>query len=306
MPLDDLLAHLEPYRARMRDLLEPDPAFPAAFRSSLRPTVHATKGDLRREDVTELVEQERNPVFRALWILLAGGGIRVSEALNMWNVDVMPSHMSRFFGSADLTGTPLVLLAHPTRSVYLGNPGASSRSGPDREAALRQRYGLVARPLLPKKDGLYAGWKGLMPHTGYQGDAFVYWIDPEWAREFGNLVGQIRGIRQEAGSDLRHPYLFVNAVASESKGDPLRVGNVEQAFRRACDRVGLVVGQSIPTVHWLRHFYKVTAQRDLELGPHDLQIMMHHASAGSHEDYGKRAQDLHKSLSKIFGGPHAA
>lgn len=303
--LDDWLSHLEPFRARFRELAAPDPAFPPYFRSPLRPRGHSTKGDLKRTQVDELVDGEPNPVFRALWLLLAFGGIRVAEGLNVWNADVMPGHMSRFFGSADMTGTPLVLLAHPTNSRYVDNPSASAHSGPSRKTVLERKYGLVARPLLPKKDGLYAGWKGLVPYEGRNGDGFVYWIDPDRAKQFEGLVRRIRDIRDRSGADLRHPYLFVNGVDPETRGDPLRIKNVEAAFRRAADRVGLAVGHSVPTVHWLRHFYKATAKHELGLGDHDIQIMMHHASIVSQEDYGKRALDLHETLSRLFGASHA-
>ncbi|MBB3997478.1 site-specific integrase [Aureimonas pseudogalii] len=305
-PLDDFLVHLEPYRARLRDLAAPDPRFPTTFSSPLRMKSHSTKGDLTLSQVIELIEQEPNPVFRALWLLLAYGGIRVSEALNAWNVDILPGHMSRFFGSADMTGTPLVLLAHPTNSRYLGDPSASVRTGPTRETHLKRRFGIDARPLLPKKDGLYAGWKGMIPYEGRHGDGFVYWIDPDQAQQFHRLVGRVRDIRREAGSDLRHPYFFVNGVDPETRGDALRMKNVEAAFRRACDRVGLTVGRSVPTVHWMRHFYKATAKHQLGLKDSDIQIIMHHASLASQEDYGKRALDVHQTLSRLFGTSHAA
>ncbi|MBO0902700.1 site-specific integrase [Jiella sonneratiae] len=304
--LDDWLSHLEPFRARFKELAAPDPAFPSHFKSPLRPSGHSTKGDLKRVQVDELVDEEPNLVFRALWLLLAFGGIRVAEGLNVWNADVMPGHMSKFFGSSDMTGTPLVLLAHPTNSRYIDNPSASARSGPTRRTVLERKYGLVARPLLPKKDGLYAGWKGLVPYEGRNGDGFVYWIDPDRAKQFERLVGRIRDIRLMSGAGLRHPYLFVNGVDPETRGDPLRIKNVEAAFRRAVDRVGLTVGRSIPSVHWLRHFYKARAKHELGLSDHDIQIMMHHASIVSQEEYGRRALNLHETLSRLFGAFYAA
>lgn len=294
----NVLAHLRPHRQRWRGILGLPPAMPRLAPWS---DDHRARGSdaatMPKEEVDAIVDAEQNIVFKALWIELAYGGVRISEALNHWLIDVMPSHLAPWFGSPHLSvpRVPFVLLAHPSKSSFTGQLGLERET---RAEFLARRYGLTGRNLLDPKDPLYAGWKGMAYLKDWEN--VVFWIDQSKAREFFDLVVEIRELHRVHSIAGRHPYLYINAAHKRFLGAPLRYSNVADAFDRACHRVGLKPHRSRRSLHGFRHFYKSYAQNELGLEREYVQMLLRHRSLESQNDYGRDALKANWALMNAF------
>lgn len=284
---ETLLDHLRPFRETFTELVDDRAQFPVQLARSA-PRSSALKPELLTRDwVLRLLEEERNITYRALWTLLAFGGCRLSEGLNLWATDVRSGYESTAFGCYDMTGMPFVVLAHPSRSRFIDSPSINLRTARSREQYLLDRYGLSPRNLLPEGNKMRAGYKGVNPANAKLDLAWIYWTDPGKANEFETLARDIRRFRQFSGAAERSPYLFVNSTNTQHCGSPTRLAAAEAAFQRASHRIGGLESGRIPTPHWLRYFYKNTAADDLKLGKEQVQLMMHHSSIESQDDYTK-------------------
>ncbi|WP_311031505.1 hypothetical protein [Mesorhizobium koreense] len=297
---ETLLDHLLPYRDAFLDLVDDRVQFPRSLARSASYSTPYKPDLLTRDWIARLIRYEPNLTYKALWILLAFGGCRLSEALNIWATDVRSGYESTAFGCYDMTGMPFVLLAHPSRSRFIDSPRINLNIAITREEYLLSRYGSAARNLLPKSDKMRAGWKGVQPANGLLDLAWIYWIDPAMSVAFGELAGELRWFRQRSGAVDRSPYLFVNTASMQYLGNPTRIASVEQALKRASDRIGGLESGRTPTPHWLRYFYKNTARAELKLGPQQIQLMMHHASIESQEDYTKVIAGIRDAMQERY------
>jgi hypothetical protein len=146
-----------------------------------------------------------------------------------------------------------------------------------------------------------AGYKGVHPANGKLDLAWIYWIDKGKAIEFENLATGLRRLRQVPGVAERSPYLFFNTTNTRHFGYPTRLAAAGQAFRRASDRIGGLESGRVPTPHWLRYFYKNTAESELKLGQQHIQLMMHHSSIESQEDYTKISASIREAMQVRYG-----
>jgi hypothetical protein len=117
-------------------------------------------------DYWRLLEVEQEPRNRLLWLLLGAGGLRISEALNMFSTDVYLQ---------ETTQQALIALANPLEGAVKLPHGATTT----RLEYLRSEYGLAPRCSLAKSDPLHAGWKGIL-EGGLRDDALAELED--WAR----------------------------------------------------------------------------------------------------------------------------
>jgi len=250
------------------------------------------------EQVDAIIDGERNPIYRSLWILLAYAGPRLSEALNLWRCDILPGSYSRFFSEIDMTGSPLVIFAHPSRSPYVGDVSPTKR-GENRRTHLDRVWGLKPRPL--QKSKKRPGWKGMLFFHDQWLLSWAYWTSELRAAEFARLGSEIRAIHRAGNLDLRHPYYFCNCRNPQALYEPLSIGAAEQAFDLACIRVGIEPHSTIGAhIHGFRHFYEWTLKHRLKLEPETRRIFLRHRSIDSQEDYGHRAVDTYHSLKEYY------
>jgi len=249
------------------------------------------------EEIWAIIQAESNPVFRALWIVGAFGGIRVSEQLNAWQVDVLPGSYRRLAFGYEGGDAPLFLRADPTGSRYIGDLG---KPGPTRRHFLRDQYGMSSRKEFGRKHPLYAGWKGTLYLNGTLLLSEVFWLDDQAATLFAECAEEIREFHRIHQTSKRHPFFYVNVAdpTREFRGDILKTSNVEAAWDRACLRCGLEPHRWGRNIHGLRHFYKRLANASGISRDH-VQVMMGHKSIGSQDDYGRAAQEVAASLSKV-------
>ena len=210
--------------------------------------------------------------------LLAYGGIRSSEALHIWMSDIVQDGASA-----------RIFVRHPSDFTTKVNGKKQSRRG-----ILENQYNLIPRQLLPP-GRLHVGWKGMS--FDYDHTAVVYWIDPRAGELFSTLHRQwIMRLRPSAPD---HPYYFVNLDQDGDYGGPWTMAGFRQAFRAACQRIGLVVDQANGVnPHGLRHFYGLTAEA-MKLSNNVVQQMMHHVSILSQEIYKHpRPEEISSAIAK--------
>lgn len=292
----DFFVHLKPQRARWRELVgAPDLIAPRLSPSvAVSPQRASAMGSTMPSDEVEaIISHERNPVFQALWVLLAFGGIRISEALNIWVIDIMPGGMLRYFTRAVSTSEPLVILAHPAESRFTGDVRGGANT---REHVLKDVYGLSPRPLYPQKHTMRAGWKGMMFNEPQLKLSWVYWSNPAQARRFASLASSILEMHDCYQTSHQHPYFFINAFNAVRLGAPVTYGNAQKAFERASRRVGLEPHALGRHLHGFRDFYLATLKQ-LGISREYRQVMLHHCSPMSQDDYDKISVETHVSLS---------
>lgn len=251
------------------------------------------------EEITAVIRAEPNPIFKSLWLVAAFGGIRISEQLNAWQIDILPgSHRQFFFdrGIVSPDNTVLFLRTDPSESRYVDSPAVR---GMTRRQFLSERYDppRLPRSLLPKSDPLRAGWKG----TQYSGDLLthqVFWIDRGAAALFGECASEIMEFHRHNRTSKRHPWYYVNIgrLAGRHIGEPTRIRRVEAALEAAYRRVGLKSHNWGRNLQGFRHSYKWIAEHELGMSEDQIQVMLGHSRIESQDDYGKDAQTIHETL----------
>lgn len=289
-----LLGHLIPSR--------PDFAMETPIGIGERPVRRRSsrKAFLSPAMIEDLIVETPSVVQRMVFIQAAYGGPRISETLNMWRCDVLPGrYRPTLFPDDKASDIPLVVLAHPSQSRYLGaiHPG-----GADRLQHLVASYGTQPRNLLDVSP-LRSGWKGMLFDNDDLLISQVFWADRTWALMYYELFQQLRDQilpLVDAGVRSSHPYLIINDSPSrEEFGQPMKIANIRKAFGRACARIGVDVGRFRDGIHVLRHCYKARLER-LGLTPEEIRIAMHHGSVSSQESYGRSAARVSERLTLVM------
>lgn len=255
------------------------------------------------ERLGDLIANEPSVVKRMIFIELAFGGPRISEALNHFVTDVLPgTHRPKLFPDDRPTDLPLVVLADPVASVFTDTLQFSTE---DRRQYLRRRFDMLPRPDRPRRgDPLHAGWKGMLYDNTNLLVSQVYWSHPEWARTYWRLYGELLEIRRSVPKGVResHPYLYINDSPHRPEfGQPVKIHAIEKAFVRACERIGLEPYRGKISLHGLRHAYK-RQLRMLGLKSSTRQRCMHHVSPDSQDIYDKAAAaDINAALQAVRG-----
>lgn len=298
LPADRLLVHLEAQRARWHARFGGDSPTPPSKLKRLTATLGRKKSSLDTtlsiKAINAIIDRESNLIFKALWIELAYAGPRLSEALNQWRCDVLDASFSKRLFNSEVEG-PLLIFAHPAHSLYTGSFGETVRT---RKEVLKDRYGLVPRPDAASRKQR-AGWKGMSVFNPYLQITHGTWTCSNRAAEFSELVADILDIHASLRTDAVHPYLYINSKNAAFLGDPLKVGNVEEAFDRACARAGVTPHGPGAHLHGLRHFYRWYARSELGLSEEIVQLMMRQKSITSQREYGRRSQDIHDAMDRL-------
>lgn len=298
-PGGDMLSHLAEAR-QFWETVQPTSLIQMPTRGRLNAVVMMFRPFPPEEEVNAIIMGETNPAFRAIWTTLAyGASHRLSELLNVWQTDVLPSSYRReFFRIKNVDESPLVLIAHPSESTYLGH--FRNRGSIDRRTYLRQEFGLTARNLLPSDHKLYAGFKTKRLHGAHK-TANTFWLDNLAAHIFSECAEEIHRFHLHNRTSRWHPYFFVNMFSRDhTYGRPLKKNRVERAWEAACRRVGITPHDRGRNIQGLRHFNKFYADR-LGLSPHHIQVMRGDASIHSQEDYGNCADAVFEAIHRVAG-----
>lgn len=280
----DFFSHLAARRRRKGHLI----AIPG--RKGKRSGARSASG-MNAEFAWRLIEAERNPTYRALWLLGFFGGPRISESANLWVCDVLPGLWRKHWFPGDIFhDLPLVVIANPWTSKWCGDLHNQTA---ERQTFLLEKYGLRPRPELKENDagelrGKFAGFKGTR-NTNYDCDMRqIFWADESAADLFGTTILEVLQSRNRLPRARTHPYLFVNTDCRKPQvlGDMLSISNANKAFARAVRRVGGVPHRFMQSPHGMRHLYKDLISRLLGGDAGAIQICMGHRSRESQDVYG--------------------
>lgn len=211
-------------------------------------------------------------------ILMNKTGVRISEALGAWIIDVAsdPAEPSSAY----------IKLFHPTEAkVRLSHKGKCYSRRVD---YLRGVYGLSDRIGLPKNDPQHLGWKSRMDVLE------LYWAEPFWANVFWPLCCDY--VRTTAAKRSNHPYLFID---SES-GAPLTYDAFAKGYKRAVYRAGLLppgnwnLKDSGLTPHGNRHAYGYRLKVMFGCSEKVVQNALHHTSPESQLVYSTSSRNKYR------------
>lgn len=238
-----------------------------------------TVGFLKDPNATSLFERE-DVTAKMVFMLLAYGGLRLSEPFHLWYNDV---------AVIDRDGFEFCYpqLRHPSQaSTFIVE-----------EPVIREAY-LKSRGLLPRHQinhgSAKAGWKGLM--TDRNGQALVFFLHQDIHSIFAAYYNAYLLYRRELVShwvsmgNSDHPWLFVAKGFDKSTAYGSRIGApytksaFVKALGKALDRVEKYRGIEIPrgkhhgtTPHALRHFYAMTLRRS-NTSTEIIRRALHHRS----------------------------
>ncbi len=291
------LRHLDSQRRRWLELQDFEPDIPSDLRKVASPGIMASKGVVKFptiDQMDDLIDLERNVVYRAAWCVAAAQGPRFAELLQMWRCDVLPgSHGRSYFSPDHPADQPFLIYAHPVKSVYSGS-GYARKGGQERRVVL-DRYGLV-----PGKERVHPkeryGWKSVLLFDKRL-LSWGYWVVDRYAKEFERLLPAIWALHEEARTDGQHPFFWINGSNADHFGKHMKKQALQRAYAAAAARVGLE-----PCLddgghgHGSRHFCKWYAEEQLGLDEREVQLVLRHGSMKSQESYGRRLSDLHRRL----------
>lgn len=208
-------------------------------------------------------------------ILMNKAGLRESEALQLWTVDVIEDPMEN--------GCALVNVIHPEFGPCdLVYRGAKYRNRGD---YLRAVYGLEPRTALPSANPLSLGWKARFKVLR------VWWFPTWWGVIFWRLWR--RYLSMTASFRVGHPYAFI--MENKKGWQPLAEDAYRKAFERAVFAAGLVPPGGCDmkaaglTPHGGRHGYGNRAKNDGSLDKKVVMVLMHHGSDESQEVYTRKS-----------------
>lgn len=219
-----------------------------------------------------------------LYFLLAYGGIRISEALNLYIHDISIDRL--YIGAR-------IKLSHPSESKIIYKDENNRKKTITRQEYLLNNFRLNPRNLLASTDQNYAGWKGMLMHFKDETGLFseVKWLTVEHGEHFYYLYKKyLETIRLHIS--CRHPYLFISET-----GQPLTKTAATKAFLRICSRIKL----DNSNIHSLRHFYGFYCANVLKLNREVTKEMLHHKSLDATNKYYHLSQEtIHNELEQAF------
>jgi len=224
------------------------------------------------EKIFDLINAMDTIRDKMIVLLLAFGGIRISELLHLFISDI----------SKDKDNTAKISLANPVESKYIWdvkrNRKIIKQKG-TRRRYLAEEYGLLPRNLISIKDGLHLGWKSMNEEDSSNHTSYVYWTMKEAGQMFYKLH---KKYIIERSKYINHPYYFISQNKN-TKGEPLRISSLRNHLRNKFRKIGV----NDMSVHSLRHYYGFFSANILKLNISIAKEMMHHKSEGSTSLYYK-------------------
>jgi integrase len=292
---NDLFIHLATQRQFWADLRDDGPIrSPKRFRPTNKQ--NGFRPFPPEDEIKRIIAAESNPVFKAIWILLAyGASHRISEVLNIWQADILPSSYNKELFGLPADGLPLVLIAHPSQSKWLGDFNTKKTT---RLEHLLKTYGIPPRSDRSSADPLYAGFKT----KTLSGDFLIaktWWLNEDAALAFEDCVDKISAFHLRHRTSRKHPYFFINMYAKDDRiGEPVTMKRITRAWVHACKRVGIAPHVRGRNIHGLRHFTK-SYMGEIGLSRSIIQYIRGDHSIQSQDEYGRCAIEVNQALTQI-------
>lgn len=290
----DFFKHLAANRKHWEDLAQYD-KLDAPRRLRPTPRNNRFRPFPPEEEIKAIIASEQNPTFKAIWLLQSyGASHRISEILNIWQEDILPPSYSRNFFGFSTKDMPVVLIAHPSESTWLGG---FTDNRLNRLQFMLQRYGVRPRSERPSSDPQYAGFKGKRLF-GQHLVANSWWLNMDAAMAFQECVDQIEVFHRRNKTSQSHPYAFVNMYAKgDRRGEPISYKRISSAWNAACKRVGITPNRNGRNIHGLRHFQKWQMEQ-MGISSSQIQVIRGDSSIASQNEYGKCAASIANALNK--------
>lgn len=204
-----------------------------------------------------------------LILLLHGGGLRVSDALNIWINDV-------YADPEDPESVDVRLCDPHDGVIQITDPHSHRTKKITRTNYLRERYGRLPLSMYPGRSRV--GSKGNLYQDAHHKFTLVYWRDPGYGRAFSQLYRIYTRIKPRSAG---HPYMFITPA-----GQSMKLKGVEKVHAAAVRRIGLEPSELLGTTpHGHRHSY-VACLRAAGLSAKEIQLAAHHKSITSQDVYG--------------------
>jgi len=289
-------SHLDDQYEKYAQLKPETAVFPVAYNrlATFSSKIQVPTPVMCEEVGRRIIECTKDRDYKHLFMAMMGTGGRKSEYLHMYRCDVQPARMSKRFMNFQSTDT-LLIFAHPEQSTWCGVLDPSSLRV-TREDYLRRQFDISSRRKSLKKSDM-VGWKG-MRFTDHRLFRIPVWTHSDYAAQLEAYAMEMRQFAIKAG--VNSPYLFLTTANRTNRGDMLRVGNVDKAFKSACGRAG-VRGMPGIFIHGFRHAY-VRELRLRGLSPHLIALGLGHFSIDTQEEYGV---DLQMVYDAVKGGGRA-
>ncbi len=217
---------------------------------------------------------------KLILLLMHGTGLRESEALHLWAIDV------------DMM-TRTVKIFHPQMGEAPNRWKSKFSQKFDREQYLKEVYSLKPRTVLNNNQNL--GWKSKVVDS--QGALPLLW----YSQEIKNLFFKLWEVYllEIASLKLNHPYAFIN-FNKKDFGEPYTLSSFNKNYEVAMAKIDTEVSKSLGTsTHGHRHNYAMTLKR-MGVNPRIIQRALHHSSIDSQITYTSESQaKALKSFSEI-------
>jgi integrase len=217
-------------------------------------------------------------------LMMHGGGLRESEALNLWVTDV--------FEDPNNPDSAIVRIYNEVDGKAPGN--WKSRNGSrTRGAYLKEEYARI--PRIRMSGTARIGWKCKV--VDHQDNYIqVQWFPSDYGKVFMTLWKSYQKYR--AIVECHHPYAFIS-FHSNSMGNPYTLNAFHQNYSSGLKRVGLLPNKTEGLdPHGHRHNYGRKLDR-AGLNPLVIRRCMHHKSLESQVPYtGKAQQEISEILTK--------
>ncbi|MBI6949759.1 gamma-mobile-trio recombinase GmtY [Pseudomonas koreensis] len=245
-------------------------------------------GFVRRDNRGASVFNEERPDYKgqAITMLMHYGGVRRSEALQLYLQDVMVDKVR---------GEALVRVYHPS----LGR-------SPDEAYSTRGEYLAIRFRLKPRNqylvtERLHLGWKRPLLTNSREGYFAVSFFPPEKAVEFLSVFTNYLKFQRVSPPEYEnHPYAFTNCY-----GAPETAKNFSRLHKAAVERLELKHCKQLGTTeHGHRHAY---GYRLSEYGftPLEIKVAMHHRAISSQQVYTQKSdEDVRKYMRSSYERNH--
>lgn len=223
------------------------------------------------DKIFELISNTTNTRDKIAFLLLAFGGRRVSEIMQLFVSDI----------SINTDQELMAIIAHPSDSKFQWTDKNGKLITKTRKDYLSSNFGIKPRTELIGESS-YCGWKGMMFDDETQGIAYLYIIG-----EIKNYLKRLHiEYMKERMKFNHHPYYFV-----KKNGDPLSINNLRKSFYRTCKKIGIDTEYYKSDhgigLHGLRHFYGYYCVNILKLEIPFVQRAMGHVSQDSTLHYSR-------------------
>lgn len=234
--------------------------------------------------VQKLIESECNLNYKAIYLLCAFTGLRLSETLHILTNDIiivdgellpqiiMDSPGAKRNGDISYTWDPQRKRKIPRSDVFASLKNGNVDGKNISNVELEYLKNPIPRNMLPEGHPYRSGFKGMTLRSSYTEYGYVLkWTNDTAHILFSKILKELFNIKR-----LNHKYLFC-----DKRGAPCKMRTIEKRIER---KSKILTGNKYGS-HSLRHFCGYYIRNVLNLSITDAQVILRHASIASTQIY---------------------